>query len=64
MCHKNIGLFTYDCHYCNKDFCIHCRLPEDHDCNAIQVMKEKEHNLLSEDLKKKATKDTHHLIKT
>lgn len=34
ICRKSITLFTCKCSACEKEFCIHHRLPEDHMCEA------------------------------
>ena len=61
-CHKNIGAFDYNCHSCNKSFCIRCRLPEEHVCPNINNMKKEQHDKLAELLKNSATHDNHNLL--
>ena len=38
-CKKNVAFAIGDCVYCVKMFCLKHRLPEDHDCNNMNVCK-------------------------
>ena len=43
-CKSKTGLMSFTCS-CNKEFCIKCRYPEEHNCSFNYKLKEKE-NLL------------------
>jgi predicted nucleic acid binding AN1-type Zn finger protein len=56
-CIKYTSLIGH-CSYCKKQYCSLHRLPEDHLCDNLQEIIEKQKNLLSEKLKKEAKNTT------
>lgn len=43
-----------NCSYCKKHYCLVHRLPEDHLCNNLNEIKQKQQQILMEKLKKEA----------
>lgn len=60
-CRKHIGLVQFECRSCGGVFCTRCRIPESHDCPAIEQMKKKKKADLSEKLLNEATHDNRSL---
>ena len=40
-CRKKIGLLTFDCKYCNGDFCSSCRDMNVHKCKGLDDCKKR-----------------------
>lgn len=57
MCKKHLGMLEFFCQGCKLTFCIHCRLPEDHLCNNIELVKKEALDKLIHKLYDGATKD-------
>jgi len=60
-CNAKITLINFLCQGCNEQFCIKCRLPEDHKCTQIDESKKNYTISLSNKLYNESTKDTHRL---
>lgn len=43
---------VFKCKWCEKEFCLYCRLPEEHRCENIDQLKEVKKQLLGEQLVK------------
>lgn len=61
-CRRHIGILCFECHSCKSVFCSRCRMPEDHACPALEQMKQKKRNELSEKLLNEATQDNHNIV--
>ena len=57
FCKKKFGGFEFTCSYCKKDFCVKCRLQEDHKCTQYKSMIQDKLDKLTETLKNNATID-------
>ena len=49
-CNKKTGLLTYDCKFCNKDYCISCRDVIVHRCENAQDCKRMKREQLKDKL--------------
>lgn len=41
VCRARLGLIIFNCAFCKCKFCAHHRLPEDHECTHISVVRSK-----------------------
>lgn len=52
-CKKRIAISdAMTCKWCEKDFCMYCRLPEEHSCENIENLKDLKKQILGEQLVK------------
>lgn len=60
-CKKKLGLIKFKCGFCDYEFCIQHRLPEDHNCDKDfkAILQEK----LKESIHANASEETHRVIK-
>lgn len=60
-CRKKLGLMVFKCSCCEKEFCTHHRMPEEHACVADfrAIAHEKNSKKVAGD----AISDTHHYLK-
>jgi predicted nucleic acid binding AN1-type Zn finger protein len=49
-CNKSILLLHFTCYGCQNQFCVKCRLPEDHICTHLDIIKNKASASLSNKL--------------
>lgn len=61
ICHKSLSLIRFKCVYCNNDFCIKHRTPEDHICT--HDFKKDNKARLKTSLESCAVKETHGYVK-
>lgn len=62
-CNKNLQGFEILCKFCNHNYCLFCRMPEDHICSGLdqKILQEKEK--LNKVLKCEAYIETHKYVK-
>lgn len=52
-CKKRISFSdVFTCKWCEEDFCMYCRLPEEHACKNLDTLKEVKKQILDEQLVK------------
>jgi len=40
------------CKWCEEDFCMYCRLPEEHKCEKLDILRDTKKQILGEQLVK------------
>lgn len=62
-CNHKCGFIPFKCSACCYNFCINCRLQEDHNCEKMDVLKAKKIAELKHMLENAYMKDNHGLVK-
>lgn len=57
LCNTTLGLMIFECTFCTCKFCVHHRLPEDHNCTNIEIVKNKYKEINKIKLEKEAFKE-------
>jgi predicted nucleic acid binding AN1-type Zn finger protein len=52
-CKKRIPISdVMTCKWCEEDFCMYCRLPEEHRCEKLDILRDTKKQILGEQLVK------------